>query len=83
MFGEMFTKLGYKIAETFESDDINSYRNKRKQFIESLKKDVEQYKQNINVDDDTKARLDREAFRRDADALKKDWEQIGKDFPIR
>ena len=60
--------------ELFDSSNIKNARNKRKQFIENLKN-------NINADE--KEYSDKKEFEKDSEALRRDWEKIGKDFPIR
>ena len=61
--------------EMFESKDIKDARNKRKQFVESLRKDI----------NDPKKQLANNMLGtlKDREALKGDWNQIGNDFPTR
>ena len=55
-------------VESYESEDIRNAKEQRKQFIERLKKDVDPRSQRImNILNDT-------------EAVKKDWETVGKDF---
>ena len=58
-------------VEMFESKDIIDARNKRKQFVEELRKDIDPRKQ-YEID-----------VLKDTEAIKSDWEKVGKDFPIR
>ena len=69
--------------EGFESDNIKNFKDRRKHFIENLKKDVEQYRNYFDADPMKKAELDWKAFIKDGENIRKAWRDIGKDFPIR
>ena len=59
--------------ERFESNLILDARNRRKKFIEDLKRDIKIENSNQEIMESIK----------NTNSLKKDWEAIGKDFPTR